>query len=486
MVSERPERHADGMSQSQHDSTAGWGAPGGDWWSRRPRRSATDRKIAGVAGGLGRALGVDPVLVRVGFVVLMIFGAGVPLYLLCWLLLPADGDEVSAAESLIGRGRSSVAPVLTVGLAILLMISMGGMFSWGSPFWPLVIVGFIAIMVARKRRDSCTGHGGPSSGVDDWSARAGQRAQSWGEQAEQWVARQPWSGGGSNSTPAGDSDAGGKPGEPKSPFEKPPFWEQDGRTPTSTSTSTAASTDQAASEAPREPTPPAWDPLGVAPFAWDLPEPTPLPPAPPVRPRDRGVVGRVTLGIALLVGGLATAGVFAGWWNLSWAAVAAAALAVVGVGLLIGSLRGRGMALIGPGIFLSLLTVALTITGISGVSGYGQQTWTPTTVAAAESSDYVLNGGQGRLDLTQLAVPAGQTADVDVEVHAGQAQVIVPADTTVNATCTTNAGEVNCLGETASGLNKEITPSHPGTSDNGTINLTVHVGAGEAEVTTRG
>jgi len=90
------------------------------------------------------------------------------------------------------------------------------------------------------------------------------------------------------------------------------------------------------------------------------------------------------------------------------------------------------------------------------------------------------------LDLTQLSVPAGQTADIDVEVHAGQAQVIVPADTTVNATCTTNAGEVNCLGETASGLHKEINPSHQGSSDNGEINLTVHVGAGEAEVTSRG
>jgi len=478
MVSERQASHADDMSQSQHDSTAGWGASGGDWWSRRPRRSATDRKIAGVAGGLGRALGVDPVLVRVGFVVLTIFSLGVPLYLLCWLLLPADGDEVSAAESLIGRGRSSVPPVLTVGLAILLMISMGWMFSWGFPFWPLVVVGIIAIMVARKRRDGCAGKAGQASDVDDWAARAGERAQSWGEQAEQWVARQPWSGSGSSGPVSGDSDASGRPGQPKSPFETPPFWEQNGHT--------SAAGGPSATEPPSAPKPPAWDPLGVAPFAWDLPEPTPLPPAPPARQTDRGVVGRVTMGIAFLVGGLATAGVFAGWWSLSWAAVAASALAVVAVGLLIGSLRGRGMALIGPGIFLSLLTIGLTITGISGVSGYGQQTWTPTTVAAAESSDYVLNGGQGRLDLTQLTVPAGQTADIDVEVHAGQAQVIVPADTTVNATCTTNAGEVNCLGETASGLHKEINPSHQGSSDNGEINLTVHVGAGEAEVTSRG
>jgi len=474
MVREPRRSHADGMSQSQHDSTAGWGAPGGDWWSRRPRRSATDRKIAGVAGGLGRALGVDPVLIRVGFVVLMIFSLGVPLYLLCWLLLPADGDEVSAAESLIGRGRSSVAPVLTVGLAILLMISMGWMFSWGFPFWPLVIVGIIAIMVARKRRENCSSHGAQRSGADDWSTRAGQRAQSWGEQAEQWVARQPWSGSGA---PAPTADTDAKHGEPKSPFEQPPFWEKDGRTPTGGG--------KPADDAPKEPTPPAWDPLGVAPFAWDLPEPTPLPAAPPVRQRDRGVVGRVTTGIALLVGGLATAGVFAGWWDLSWAAVAASALAVVGVGLLIGSLRGRGMGLIGPGIFLSVLTVGLAVTGVSGTAGYGHQVIAPTTPSAV-ASEYHFNGGQYELDLSKLDVSAGQTVSTELVVGAGQASVVVPTGTKVNVTCSSNAGDVVCLGENQSGLHKEVTATQPGSSDNGTIDLTVHVGAGQVEVTTGG
>ncbi len=414
-------------------------------------------------------------LIRVGFVVLMIFSLGVPLYLLCWLLLPADGDEVSAAESLIGRGRSSVAPVLTVGLAILLMISMGWMFSWGFPFWPLVIVGIIAIMVARKRRESCSGQGGQRSGVDDWSARAGQRAQSWGEQAEQWVARQPWSGSGP-STPSSDND-GSTHREPKSPFEQPPFWEQDGQG--------SAGGGRPAAETPKEPTPPAWDPLGVAPFAWDLPEPTPLPPAPPVRQRDRGVVGRVTTGIAFLVAGLATAGVFAGWWNLSWAAVAASALAVVGVGLLIGSLRGRGMGLIGPGIFLSVLTVGLAITGVSGTAGYGHQVIAPTTPSAVES-EYHFNGGQYELDLSKLNTNAGETVSTELVVGAGQASVVVPEGTKVNVTCSSNAGDIDCLGQNQSGLHKEISTSQPGSSDNGTIDLTVHVGAGQVEVTTGG
>src|SRR5664279_1438209 len=162
------------MSNEQHDRTAGSGAPGGDWWTRRPRRSANDRKIAGVAGGLGRAFGVDPVLIRVGFVILTVFGGfGGLLYVLGWLLLPADGDEVSAAESLIGRGRSSTPPALAVGLSIVAMFSLASMFSWGLPFWPLVIGGIIVITVARKRSRAggCARRGNQAPWVDDWAAR---------------------------------------------------------------------------------------------------------------------------------------------------------------------------------------------------------------------------------------------------------------------------------------------------------------------------
>lgn len=482
------------MSNTQYERTPGSGSSGGDWWSRRPRRSANDRKIAGVAGGLGRAFGVDPVLFRVGFAILLFTGFGLLLYVLGWLLLPADGDEVSAGESLLGRGQSSTPPALAVGLAIVAGMSILGIFSWGLPIAPLVIGGIIAVVVLRKRGSSggCAkgrsprgmGHiGGPNDAgqqqsAQDWATMMGQKAGSWGTQAEQWVARQPWSGvpGAAKSTDRSD---------PASPFDRPAFWDED----SSTGDTRAAGADQprinlrkdnpAAPAEPVEPTPPAWDPLGVAPFAWDLPEPTPIPAA-PVR-RTRSVIGRVTMGAALLVGGLATIGIIADWWQLSWAAVSATALAVLAVGLLIGSLRGRGHSLIGPGIFLSAVTLALAVTGINGTAGYGQQTWAPTTVNLVQT-EYVLNGGQGTLDLRNLTVPAGRTVTTDVVVRAGQASVLLPADTKANVTCTTNAGEVDCLGTVAEGLHTEVTASQPGSSDNGQIDLTVHVGAGQAEV----
>jgi hypothetical protein len=339
----------------------------------------------------------------------------------------------------------------------------------------LIIGGVIVVLVMRKRgrMSGCARHGGPSQHAGDWSARMGRQAESWGAQAEQWVARQPWSGTGKTSTSGND---------PASPFEKPAFWDEDaagGGTGTSrVNLSKDTPADQA--QAPAEPTPPAWDPLGVAPFAWDLPEPSTAPPPPPA-PRDRGVIGRVTMGAVLLAGGLATVGIFAGWWQLTWAGVAATALIVVALGLLIGSFRGRGQWLIGPGIFLSALTVALAITGINGTDGYGQQTWRPVSWETVQPQ-YVLNGGQGELDLSGLTVPAGKTVTTEVEVHAGQASVIVPVDANVNVTCTTNAGDVDCLGNVESGLKKQTSATQNPSSDQGKINLSVHVGAGQAEV----
>src|SRR5919107_243351 len=54
------------------------------------RRSTTDKVIGGVAGGLARYSGIDPLLWRVGFVALAFAGGtGVLVSLLLWLLMPA-------------------------------------------------------------------------------------------------------------------------------------------------------------------------------------------------------------------------------------------------------------------------------------------------------------------------------------------------------------------------------------------------------------
>ena len=51
--------------------------------------SRTDRKIAGVCGGLGEWLDVDPVFLRVAFVLFaLFFGLGIVVYIALWLFLP--------------------------------------------------------------------------------------------------------------------------------------------------------------------------------------------------------------------------------------------------------------------------------------------------------------------------------------------------------------------------------------------------------------
>lgn len=51
--------------------------------------SNTDRKIAGVCGGIAEYFGIDPTIVRLLWIICsMVFGSGVLAYLICWVLIP--------------------------------------------------------------------------------------------------------------------------------------------------------------------------------------------------------------------------------------------------------------------------------------------------------------------------------------------------------------------------------------------------------------
>jgi len=54
-------------------------------------RSQTDRILAGVCGGLGQYLGLDPTVIRVIFAVLTVFsGTGLLLYIILMLIIPLE------------------------------------------------------------------------------------------------------------------------------------------------------------------------------------------------------------------------------------------------------------------------------------------------------------------------------------------------------------------------------------------------------------
>jgi phage shock protein PspC (stress-responsive transcriptional regulator) len=82
---------------------------------RRLTRSTESSYVAGVAGGLGRYFGLDPVLFRVAFGVSIVFGGvGLLAYVALWLFLGKDDGTPSFMDS---RSRAtSVAAIVVLGL----------------------------------------------------------------------------------------------------------------------------------------------------------------------------------------------------------------------------------------------------------------------------------------------------------------------------------------------------------------------------------
>jgi len=74
--------------------------------SRKLSRPGHDRMLAGVASGLASYADIEVLIVRIAFAVLTFFGgAGIPLYLACWLLIPAEGTDESIAAGLVADLR---------------------------------------------------------------------------------------------------------------------------------------------------------------------------------------------------------------------------------------------------------------------------------------------------------------------------------------------------------------------------------------------
>jgi phage shock protein PspC (stress-responsive transcriptional regulator) len=124
---------------------------------RRLHRSRRDKVVAGVAGGLGEYLGIDPVIIRIGFVALAIAGgSGVLLYALGWLFLPEEGrgetPGAAAFHSLFHRR-----PIVAIVLCIIGLSMLFDDFGWDHDDrhdvgWPLALVAIGAVILFSQRR----------------------------------------------------------------------------------------------------------------------------------------------------------------------------------------------------------------------------------------------------------------------------------------------------------------------------------------------
>jgi phage shock protein PspC (stress-responsive transcriptional regulator) len=94
------------------------------------RRRTDDRWVAGVCSGLADRLSIDPVIVRAALVLLSLLGGvGVTIYLVAWVLIPNDRDEIVAQRALRDADGGAIALVIIATLAL-----FGGS-AWGGPWW---------------------------------------------------------------------------------------------------------------------------------------------------------------------------------------------------------------------------------------------------------------------------------------------------------------------------------------------------------------
>jgi phage shock protein PspC (stress-responsive transcriptional regulator) len=430
-----------------------------DFWATRPRRPRRGRKIAGVASGIANRYRLDPVLVRVGFVVAAIYGgAGVLLYLLGWLFLPEQDDEVSPVESLFGKGRSSTSSGFTVLLGIFTVPVAGWFFSGSftgefSSWMSLLVVGGLLFLLHQARGNVVPVN--PSA----QATPEPPPAQPTSPLYQQPVPPEP------PVAPYPNESFVPPVGQPVYPPPPPPAEEQ--RT-----------------------TPPAWDPLGAAPFAWDLPEPAAPEPEEPEPPQKRRKprVATATLGIALVaVAALALAASAtrgSGGW-ISPQHIVGVVLALIGLGLVAGAFLRAGRGLIALAVPLSVAGMALTVISPGGYHGVGDLAENPTRVGAVKP---VYERSVGSIILNLSGLPEAEVRSVGTEVHTdvGSVTVYVPDTANVTVTCSADTGSVNCLDHESNGIDSRIDTFTDLGTDNSTagldINLVVSADIGDVEV----
>ena len=133
----------------------------------RLTRSATDRVLAGVCGGLAIYLGIDSILIRVAFLVLLVAsGIGLPIYIILWLLMPPEGDNSTASATVLQKnveemgdtmltavnqfGRPATTGLLLIFLGIFFLFNQFGWVDSGL-LLPLLIIGAGVYLLMRRR-----------------------------------------------------------------------------------------------------------------------------------------------------------------------------------------------------------------------------------------------------------------------------------------------------------------------------------------------
>lgn len=422
-----------------------------------------ERWVGGVAGGLARRFGIDPLLVRAIFVVSFLLGGlGLVAYGVGWALLPEQRDGRIHLEETI-RGRFDVALLGAIALVII-GLSRGDHWWWGGngAAWIVGFVwlaGIVAVIVLIANSSSRRRASGP---------------------------RPP--------TPYGPFPTTGMPPVPPPP---PGAVGTEGYAPSTSYGPSASATPAApyASAAPYGSTT-SYGGSQYAPYVPSgAPVAAPLPRKAPSRGPGAGALGVVVALTVLTLAGLLLAsrqGYFDGPVLLTTAGVA---IVLLGLGIVVSGLRGRTSGILG---FFAIVTIL-----VAGPLAFGESNdwhWDGSfnntvkdSVVVMTTRDeaavgYSVGAGDTTVDLRQVPLST-ETLDVPIHVGVGSLVVLVPAGTPVTADVQVGVGDITWdIGgtqTTSSGIGNG--PRHFASTEvaNGTdarLALDVNVGAGDVTI----
>lgn len=343
-----------------------------------------DRWIGGVASGVATRTGLDPVLIRGGFVLLAIFGGvGILLYGLAWALLPEPDGRIHLESATQGSWTSGMTGALILTIAGIgrpnfpFFVDDGG----GAFFWTIFWVGAIAfgiyvvVAMSNKKSDESTS---------------------------------------SSATHAGTAHtvATDKPGQARRPSTLTP--------------------------------PPLYSELPPLP----APRNNPPAPRKPSIPKPSGAELALYLGGALIAVGAVLALDYTGIFNLGNAAIPvaiAAGLILLGVGIVALGVRGRTSGFLG--FMAGVGMVAAVVTGSTFATGAltvgSSAVWSATSEGPA-SEGYTVIAGQGTIDLSNLT-DLDEDIVIPVNSVAGNVGILIPDDVPVEVRSSTALGALSTV-----------------------------------------
>lgn len=371
--------------------------------ARLHRTVGSQRRLAGVAGGIARHLDIDPLLVRVLFFVTSFFGgAGIVAYLGCWLVIPEDtGRTVFATRD---RTRTVAILALAVVSGLLVLDQAFG----ANDLWPLMLligVGGVVVLLARQDNDEASPPTKPGAAAPEQEGFTGQTYE-------------------------------GYPGYPDYQDHQDYRGYDDTR---------LIAHPRVVDQRKRGPLL-FWAVLAAMVLGWGV------------------------LGVVDVIGA-----------DVPFAAYPALAMALIGGGLLLGSVWGRAGGLIALGLLmLAPLVLATAVDRLED---------TTTLVAPGSSAvlppTYSHSIGDFTVDLTDVD-PRQFRRPLRVEAGAGAITVIVPEEVTVKGSAQVGLGSIDLLGHTTSEAGARLEQYDEGGGDDTELDLDVQLGMGDITVVREG